>query len=151
MPYKNIEDARACARRNAVKYREKNREKLAAKRRKYYQDNREELVEKHRRRRRENPEQYKKDGRSSTAALRMRKRKLKARLVEFFGGKCTICGIEDDPCIYDFHHRDPLKKEFELSRLVARTRDWDIVLKEAQKCDLLCSNCHRKIHNKPWN
>lgn len=146
MPYKNIEDRRAAGRRSAKKCREANPAKEAEKAHKYYSANKEHLNGLRIKRRAENPEQYERDKKNSSAALKIQKRKLKARLVEFFGGKCITCGIEDDPCIYDFHHRDPTEKDFEIARLVARTRDWGTVLKEAQKCDLLCSNCHRKIH-----
>ena len=28
----------------------------------------------------------------------------KIKLVEGFGKKCGVCGLEDDPIVYDFHH-----------------------------------------------
>lgn len=150
MPYKNIEDRRAAARRSAKKRREANREKFAEESRKYYQANKERLVETRRKRRKSNPEKYEQEKRSAAESIRKGKRETKIRLVKLFGGKCKYCGVMDDPCIYDFHHRNPTTKESEIARLVNKTRDWGIVLKEAQKCDMVCSNCHRKIHIRPF-
>lgn len=146
MPYKNIEDRRAQARRWAKKNREENREKEAEKAHKYYLDNKERLNRLRRKRRKENPEQYEKDKKSTSAAITKKKQEIKFRLVEFFGGECKLCGIKDHPCIYDFHHCDPAKKETNIAALINQTRDYDITLKEARKCELVCANCHRKLH-----
>lgn len=57
---------------------------------------------------------------------------------------CSKCP-ENDPVCIDFHHRDPKDKEGSLSEAIAR---WSLerLQKEVAKCDLLCSNCHRKLH-----
>lgn len=54
------------------------------------------------------------------------------------------CGL-DDFRVLDFHHRNPLEKSFEIS--TKATGGWGIktLLKEIEKCDVLCANCHR-IH-----
>jgi hypothetical protein len=71
-----------------------------------------------------------------------------AKLVELLGGECRICSLRDDPIVYDFHHVDPELKKFEISKWIAST-SWDKIWKEAQKCVLLCSICHRKLtHGK---
>lgn len=56
---------------------------------------------------------------------------------------CEICG-ENEECCLEFHHRDPKKKDLEVSRLI----DWSLARakKEAAKCAVLCSNCHKKVH-----
>lgn len=146
MPYKNIEDRRAGGRRSAKKRREANREKFRKEAYEYYQANKEKIVEIRRARRKANPEQYEREKKNCSAAIIKKKREIKSRLVECFGGKCSICGIEDEDCIYDFHHRDPADKQTNIAELVNRTRNYEIALKEAQKCDLVCANCHRKIH-----
>jgi len=70
----------------------------------------------------------------------------KAAVIELLGSKCAHCGYNEDiPDAYDFHHRDPKEKEDALSRLLGRA-SWKKVIAEAQKCDLLCANCHRKLH-----
>jgi len=44
----------------------------------------------------------------------------------------------------DFHHKDPAKKSFSLS-VKGLCYSWDIILKEAKKCILLCKNCHAEV------
>lgn len=57
--------------------------------------------------------------------------------------KCENCG-ENHPATLDFHHIDDSTKDFSLSRNQGKS------LKELQteieKCKILCSNCHRKLH-----
>jgi len=59
---------------------------------------------------------------------------------------CTVCG-ESDPSTLDFHHavRDPSNKK--LYKLI-RNSAWADVYEEIKKCIVLCSNCHRKHHQK---
>jgi len=62
------------------------------------------------------------------------------------GLSCLKCG-ENHPACLDFHHRDPNKKESEISRLIQYC-SLKNTIKEINKCDVLCSNCHRKLHAK---
>jgi hypothetical protein len=78
------------------------------------------------------------------SADRWKKRKLKA--IEYKGGKCISCGYNKYPDVLEFHHRDPSEKEFEWNKL--RKRNWESVLKELDKCDMLCANCHRERHHE---
>jgi hypothetical protein len=56
---------------------------------------------------------------------------------------CTYCD-ENDPCCLDLHHTDSNQKENEVSNLMGRSFEgW---LREANKCIVVCANCHRKIH-----
>ncbi len=71
----------------------------------------------------------------------------KIKFIEYKGSKCTDCNISypNEPyVIFDFHHRDPKAKEFDWSKM--RLQSEDRIKKEIDKCDLLCSNCHRKKH-----
>lgn len=71
-------------------------------------------------------------------------RDIKRRCVEYLGGKCKHCGQIYHPIIYDFDHREPQHKEFKISgKAIYR---WKELKKELDKCDLLCSNCHRLRH-----
>ena len=72
-------------------------------------------------------------------------RSTKARCVEYKGGKCIICGVVGPPEIYDFHHEDPSLKEFTIG---GKSRSFESVKLELDKCLLLCSNCHRTVHAK---
>lgn len=70
---------------------------------------------------------------------------IKIKLVEMKGGKCQKCGY--DKCIgaLQFHHRNPEEKSFELSMKSGHCT-WEEMSKEAEKCDLLCANCHSELH-----
>lgn len=59
-------------------------------------------------------------------------------------GKCQ-CG-ESHPGCLDFHHTDPLSKEISISKMAEQGWGRDRILKELEKCQVLCSNCHRKLH-----
>lgn len=59
---------------------------------------------------------------------------------------CVVCG-EDHPAVLEFHHRDPGTKRYELSVMVSRAMTISSMLEEIDKCDVLCANCHRKLHN----
>ena len=74
------------------------------------------------------------------------RRRVKIALVEAFGHKCAYCGLEDNPVLYDFHHLNPEEKEFGVGS-ASTTRSREAYLREAKKCVLLCSNCHRRIEN----
>ncbi len=59
--------------------------------------------------------------------------------------KCKECG-ENHPATIDFHHRDKNSKFEEVSDMIAQMRSRESILAEIEKCDALCSNCHRKLH-----
>lgn len=74
---------------------------------------------------------------------RERRRDLKRRLVALFGGKCQVCTYSRSLSALDFHHLDPAKKEF----AIARMDKFSLMVEEAKKCMLLCSNCHHEVHD----
>jgi len=80
-----------------------------------------------------------------------RQRKLskerKLKLIEMSGGSCNSCGYCKNYSALQFHHKDPKNKVFTLdSRLLSNT-NWESILDEWKKCELLCSNCHFELHN----
>ncbi len=58
---------------------------------------------------------------------------------------CLSCG-ESDECCLDFHHRDPTKKDLPVSRAITNNWSWKRLMEEVEKCEILCANCHRKLH-----
>jgi hypothetical protein len=60
-------------------------------------------------------------------------------------GECIHCG-EDFPECLDFHHRDPKEKTHTISHMATRGYGIKAIRAEIAKCDLVCANCHRKIH-----
>jgi len=71
---------------------------------------------------------------------------MKQQAVKLLGGKCCVCGY--DRCIdaLEFHHENPVEKDFKLGS--GNTMSWKEYKSEALKCILVCSNCHKEIHNK---
>ena len=55
------------------------------------------------------------------------------------------CGENNITCL-EFHHRDESTKEFSISE--GKGRSTSMVQKEMDKCNVLCKNCHTKLHNK---
>jgi hypothetical protein len=74
------------------------------------------------------------------------RKKNKERAVEYKGGKCVKCGYKKCISALDFHHLDPNKKDFSISQNM--NMSWDKIKKEIDKCILVCSNCHREIHEE---
>lgn len=58
--------------------------------------------------------------------------------------KCSKCS-ESHPACLDFHHRDGEQKMQHVS-VAAKRWSWKRLMTEIAKCDVLCSNCHRKLH-----
>lgn len=53
---------------------------------------------------------------------------------------CKDCKI-NDPRVLEFDHL--YDKKFDIARAVASTtRSWNLILKEIEKCEIVCANCH---------
>ena len=79
----------------------------------------------------------------STTLDKQRLRKQQA--VEYLGGKCQRCGYSIYIGALEFHHRDPNEKDFAISS--SRSSSMEKMKPELDKCELLCSNCHKEVHN----
>lgn len=73
-----------------------------------------------------------------------RQQRLKQQAIEYKGSRCQRCGYDRYAGALELHHRDPGQKEFSLSH--AQLTSFEKVKSELDKCDLLCSNCHREEH-----
>ena len=75
-----------------------------------------------------------------------RRRKRALDLFEYKGGKCQHCDIRDLEHIeiYDYHHVNSEEKLFNVGGRLTAPKDR--LYKEADKCLLLCANCHKKEH-----
>ena len=78
----------------------------------------------------------------SEAVIRWRNR-VKTKLVEYKGGKCQCCGYNRCIRALEFHHLDPSQKDFTIS---GKSKSFETLKNEADKCILVCSNCHKEIH-----
>ena len=59
--------------------------------------------------------------------------------------KCQLCP-ENSPFCMDFHHINPEEKEITIARAIQIRWSKTRILKEINKCIVLCANCHRKLH-----
>jgi len=64
------------------------------------------------------------------------------------GGCCSVCGYSKCANALVFHHVNPKTKKFALSKIHRKIREYGkkAVLKEIEKCELVCHNCHSEIH-----
>jgi hypothetical protein len=60
------------------------------------------------------------------------------------GGACVQCGYSSNYAALDFHHINPDEKSFLVNGKAKGT--WERRLEEANKCLLLCKNCHASLH-----
>jgi transcription elongation factor Elf1 len=64
--------------------------------------------------------------------------------------KCALCG-ENHPATLDFHHKNRKTKEFGINARVHSGYSLEVIKKELKKCEVLCANCHRKLHYQNSN
>jgi len=83
---------------------------------------------------------------SHTDAITIKRRAIKKALVMYKGGKCERCGYNKCDRALEFHHLDPTQKDFGLSKCL--TKSMKTLKQEADKCILVCSNCHAEIHQE---
>lgn len=82
----------------------------------------------------------------NNAAVTSYRQKMKERAVEYKGGCCQNPECKYFRCIaaLTFHHIDPRTKAFAIND--GRTRNWEKLKEELDKCILLCHNCHTEVH-----
>lgn len=75
------------------------------------------------------------------------RRKRTEYLIEYFvTHPCRDCG-ETDPVVLEFDHVDPHQKAFAIGTALSY-RNWQTILDEIEKCEVVCANCHRRRHYK---
>jgi hypothetical protein len=101
-------------------------------------------------------EAYKKKGRESVHKYQEKNRPVVRQRVKDYRDKrrlwfqeykthlqCKNC-TENNPVCLCFHHRDPNEKDFGIGQM--KTMSESRILEEIAKCDVLCANCHLKLH-----
>lgn len=84
---------------------------------------------------------------------RIKRRSLKEAIVSHLGGKCESCescGYCEIASVLDFHHVNRSEKESVVSDLLSRAaskKGLIRLIKEAEKCILLCPTCHATEHH----
>lgn len=74
--------------------------------------------------------------------------RVKARkwITRYAGDTCQCCNYDTYIGNLSFHHLDPTQKDITISRLVNKCHSWHKIIAEADKCVLLCHNCHGEVH-----
>lgn len=76
---------------------------------------------------------------------KINRQNVKEQAIQYLGGKCSNCGYNKCSAALDFHHIDPNEKDKNYDNYKG---SFSNKLKtELDKCVLLCSNCHRELHN----
>ena len=88
---------------------------------------------------------------SAYPSQKIRRQQRKQLLVDRAGGKCVKCGYNNNLTALEFHHNNPVLKDFELNSGNCARKSLASLFKEADKCILLCSNCHMEFHNPEYN
>lgn len=75
---------------------------------------------------------------------KIRRYRVKAAGVKYLGGKCIKCGYDKNIGALQFHHIGD-DKLFQIGEV--SNRSWEFIVKELEKCVLLCANCHQIEHS----
>lgn len=73
------------------------------------------------------------------------RRDAKSMLLDMHGNACVNCGYSRCKRALSFHHVDPDKKSFTISHWLRLNRA--ALIAEAEKCVLLCANCHMELED----
>ncbi len=58
---------------------------------------------------------------------------------------CERCGFSDFRAL-EFHHSNDKEKDFNVADMIRSGSSIQTILKEIEKCEILCSNCHQIEH-----
>lgn len=79
------------------------------------------------------------------------KNKLKHKFYDYLQDKfCIRCG-NSDIRVFEFDHRESSTKKETISKMVSECHSWINILKEIEKCDILCANCHKIRTSSQFN
>lgn len=73
-----------------------------------------------------------------------RKSENKEKIKEVKMDSACVCG-EDEWRVLEFHHLDSEEKDGNIYDMVGKP--WQIIQEEISKCEIVCRNCHIKIHS----
>lgn len=148
MPYKDPEKNRECRRR----YDERNKEKLALKKKEYARKNKEKIKIQKREYARKNREKIKaykqKQFQENKDYFYNKRREYMVALTNWVEEMkkekgCRVCNTKER---LQYHHIIPETKFMEVSVMVNSMKNREDILEEIKKCEVLCINCHARHH-----
>lgn len=93
-------------------------------------------------------EYYKNNKEQRNKAVARNVKRLRAKrakiVAEYKGKPCLDCGKLYPSYVMDFDHRPGEKKLGDICRLLQQGWSWERMKTEMDKCDVVCSNCHRE-------
>ena len=84
-------------------------------------------------------------------AQQQRGRERRQLLIQQKNGRCDLCGYSRNQAALAFHHLEPSTKSFPIDLRNCSNTSMKMLLIEAEKCQLLCLNCHAEIHNPAFS
>ena len=78
---------------------------------------------------------------SESKRLSIRREKIKKFIVDIKSVPCMDCGQSYPSYVMDFDHRGD--KSFTIAKGISNNYSIERLLEEINKCDIVCSNCHR--------
>lgn len=145
------EEQRERYRENARRYYQKNREEIIEKNKAYYRKVRgtKEFERRSKLWKERNPDYHKTRYEAQKEERQERHAAVRAYVADYKAERgCVRCG-ETDPIVLEFHHRNPAEKEYDAARFPRLSRPR--LDAELAKCDVVCANCHRRIHHELKN
>lgn len=93
---------------------------------------------------------YKLHGTTNKLNARAKRAKDKEQILMYRGTYCYACKLEYDGtngAVFELHHVNPKNKLFNVGTNAVVAHTWEEIKAEADKCVVLCANCHRLHHN----
>lgn len=75
----------------------------------------------------------------------------KKKLIALKGGKCAKCGYNKNLAALCFHHLDGDEKDMSLDIRRLSNNSMETIMREFEKCELLCHVCHMETHYPDLN
>jgi hypothetical protein len=106
----------------------------------YYQRNSDHIKQKSKERYEKNKDSINASRKGTTGIQREKTKERTKRLAGIKDKPCLDCGNKFPSCCMDFDH---IRGEKLFGITVSGNRKWETVLKEIEKCEVVCANCHR--------
>src|SRR5882724_4487450 len=78
----------------------------------------------------------------SSESVSESRRKKRIKIITLMGSKCSSCGYFKCQRALELHHVNRNEKSSTFRSILSWT--WKRILKELERCILLCANCHRE-------